>query len=639
MFKSVRFQAIALVAVGALLGYAASRADVIFPASASSDKSEVKSDCSNSQDKSCAKGCCSKGASRSQAFTCSTKEAAPSKNMTACSPSRVALADSKSRQTEVAILDKNKGRESTKELANVIAKAVQRQNGTRPNILVIFGDDIGYWNLSYNNRGMMGYKTPNIDRIAKEGMMFTDYYAQQSCTAGRAAFITGQIPVRTGLTKVGMPGARVGLQAEDPTLAVLLKLLGYLCGQFGKNHLGDRNEFLPTVHGFDEFYGNLYHLNAEEEPENEDYPGDLKLPNGKTFREVFGPRGVLKCEASKKDDPTVDPRFGRVGKQTIKDTGPLTKKRMESVDREFLNATKDFIKNAVKNKKPFFAWFNATRMHFYTHVKKANRKKGRGFYADGMVEHDRHVGELLQLLDDLNISDNTIVIYTTDNGPHYNEWPDGGITIFRGEKNTNWEGGFRVPCVIRWPGKIPAGSVSNEIFSHEDWLPTLVAAAGDPDVKSKLKKGLKAGGRNYKVYIDGYNQLQYLTGKEKKSPRKSFFYFSDDGEFMNIRYQDWVVVYMEQRAKRFDVWREPFVKLRSPKIFNLRRDPFQKADTDSNNYNRWWAERAFMIAPATAIATKYLQTFKEFPPRQRPEAWNLDEVMERIEKQQQIGGR
>lgn len=651
MLKSFRFQALALIAMGGVLGYAASNFNLteLVNASVQGEKSlggNAPNACpvSNSEN-----GCCCDSANRGTALASLSKEEGSSVQkkrkgprlssgkMPVCTPSRASSLDLPKSPAMVAL----RSSYSTNQLlalCTALSASATQDNGTRPNILVIFGDDIGYWNVSYNNRGMMGYRTPNIDRLAREGMIFTDYYGQQSCTAGRAAFITGQIPVRTGLTKVGMPGARVGLQPEDPTLAILLQMLGYLTGQFGKNHLGDRNEFLPTVHGFDQFFGNLYHLNAEEEPENEDYPGDLKLPNGKTFHETFGPRGVLKCKATNKDDPTVDPRFGRVGKQTIKDTGPLTKKRMETVDEEFLESTKNFIRDAHKKKKPFFAWFNATRMHFYTHVQKKLRTK-RGFYADGMVEHDGHVGELLQLLDELGISDNTIVIYTTDNGPHYNEWPDGGITIFRGEKNTNWEGGFRVPCVIRWPGHIPPGSVSNGIVSHEDWVPTLVAAAGDPNIKTKLRNGLKIGDRKYRVHLDGYNLLPHLTGKTKESPRKSFFYFSDDGDMLAIRYNDWQVMYMEQRAKGFDVWREPFVKLRAPKLFNLRRDPFQRADTDSNNYNRWWAKRAFMIAPATAIATKFLQTFKEFPPRQRPEAWNLDEVMERIQNQQQIGGR
>jgi len=504
-----------------------------------------------------------------------------------------------------------------------IAGPVSAAKAKKPNILVIMADDIGYWNVSYNNRGMMGYKTPNIDRIAGEGMIFTDYYAEQSCTAGRAAFITGQSTVRTGLTKVGVPGSPLGLHKDDPTLAELLKNHGYATGQFGKNHLGDRNEFLPTVHGFDEFFGNLYHLNAEEEPEHPDYPKDP------AFREKFGPRGVLNCKATDKNDKTVDPRFGKVGKQTIVDTGPLTRKRMETVDEEFLAATKDFIQRAKKADTPFFVWFNPSRMHFYTHIKPEHQGiSGQNFYADGMVEHDMHVGELLKLLDDLKIADNTIVIYTTDNGPHYNEWPDGGISPFRGEKNTNWEGGFRVPTVIRWPGHIKAGSVSNEIVSAQDWVPTLMAAVGDPDIKGKLKKGHKADKKTFKVQLDGYNQLANLTGKEEKGARKEFFYFSDDAELMGLRYNDWKMVFMEQRARRFDVWLEPLVVLRAPKIFNLRRDPFERADTDSNMYNRWWCEHAFMGVPAQAISLQFANTFRKFPPRQGAAKFNVEATMD-----------
>jgi len=488
-----------------------------------------------------------------------------------------------------------------------IAGPVSAAKAKKPNILVIMADDVGYWNVSYNNQGMMGYKTPNIDRIAGEGMIFTDYYAEQSCTAGRAAFVTGQIPVRTGLTKVGMPGAKLGIQPEDPTLAELLKPMGYMTGQFGKNHLGDSDEFLPTAHGFDEFFGNLYHLNAEEEPENVDYPKDPE------FRKKFGPRGVIKATAGGK----------------IEDTGPLTRKRMETVDEEFLAATKEFIQRAKKADKPFFVWFNPSRMHFYTHIKPEHQGiSGQNFYADGMVEHDMHVGELLKLLDDLKIADNTIVIYTTDNGPHYNEWPDGGITPFRGEKNTNWEGGFRVPTVIRWPGHIKAGSVSNEIVSAQDWVPTLMAAVGEPDIKGKLKKGHKAGNKTFKVHLDGYNQLPYLTGKEEKGSRKEFFYFSDDAELIGLRYNDWKAVFMEQRAHRFDVWRDPFVVLRAPKLFNLRRDPFERADTDSNMYNRWWCEHAFVFIPAQAISLKFANTFRAFPPRQGAAKFNVEATMD-----------
>jgi arylsulfatase len=498
----------------------------------------------------------------------------------------------------------------------------------RPNILVIMGDDIGTWNLSYINRGMMGYRTPNIDRIAKEGITFTDYYAQQSCTAGRAAFITGQNPMRTGLTKVGLPGARVGLQKEDPTIANLLKPLGYVTGQFGKNHLGDRNEFLPTAHGFDEFFGNLYHLNSEEEPEDPDYP---KYPG---FKEKFGPRGVLHSFATEKDDPTEQPRWGRVGKQKIEDTGPLTAKRMETVDDEFLAATQNFINKAHEAGKPFFVWFNPSRMHFYTHIRPEHKGisgPNGNFYSDGMVELDNMVGSLLDQLDKLGIADNTIVINSTDNGPHYSEWPDGGITPFRSEKNTNWEGAYRVPTEVRWPGTIPAGTVSNGIVAHQDWLPTLLAAAGEPDIKQMLLKGLKVGDTTYKVHIDGFNVLPHITGKEKESPRRLFVYPTDGGEVAGIRYDDWKLVYMEQRTKHFDIWRDPLVTLRAPKLFNLRRDPFERADTDSNNYDRWWAVKMGNLKPGGVVATEFFETFKEYPPRQKPEKWNLSEIMNRIQ--------
>ncbi|MCG7522509.1 arylsulfatase [Ruegeria sp. Ofav3-42] len=482
----------------------------------------------------------------------------------------------------------------------------------KPNILVIWGDDIGYWNVSYNNRGMMGYQTPNIDRIANEGMAFTDYYGEQSCTAGRSAFITGQHPFRTGLTKVGMPGAAEGLQPEDPTLATLLKPHGYVTGQFGKNHLGDRDEHLPTAHGFDEFFGNLYHLNAEEEPEDPDYP------KGEEFRERYGPRGVIKSSAD----------------GSIEDTGPLTRKRMETVDDEFTNAAVDFVKRAHEQEKPFFVWLNASRMHFYTHVREEHAGlsgEGGNFYSDAMVEHDNHVGQMLDLLDELDIADNTIVIYSTDNGPHYNEWPDGGITPFRGEKNTNWEGGFRVPAVIRWPGKIAEGRISNEIVSHQDWVPTLMAAVGEPDIKEKLQGGHTVGDRTYKVHLDGFDILDYVTGKADKSPRKHFFYVSDDGKLLAIRSGDWKSVFAEQRAARFDVWRDPFVDLRAPKLFHLRRDPFERADTDSNNYNTWWARKSAPAQlPLQALVAEVLETLVEYPPRQKPGSFNLDRVMEQM---------
>ena len=495
----------------------------------------------------------------------------------------------------------------------------------KPNILVIISDDVGITNISAYSRGLVGYQTPNIDRIANGGVLFTDYYGEQSCTAGRSAFITGQSPMRTGLTKVGIPGSTIGLKPEDPTLAELLKPLGYMTGQFGKNHLGDRNEYLPTVHGFDEFYGNLYHLNAEEEPENEDYP---KNPE---FHAKFGPRGVLDCVATTKESKIDDPRFGPMGKQECTDTGPLTKKRMETADEEFLDRTVDFIKRAHKADKPFLAWFNTSRMHFYTHLKPESKgKTGLGIYADGMVEHDGHVGELLDLLDDLKITDNTIVIYTADNGPHYNEWPDGGISPFRGEKNTNWEGGYRVPGMVRWPAKFKAGMISNEIASHQDWVPTLMAAAGEDDIKEKLKKGYQVANMKYKVHLDGYNLSPYLSGEEKKGPRKEFFYFNDDGVLVSLRYDQWKLVFNEQRARTWRVWSEPFVPLRIPKIFNLRSDPFERADTDANNYDTWWIRRIFLLAPAQQYVGNFLTSFKEFPPRQTPAKFNLDDVMKTL---------
>ncbi len=509
--------------------------------------------------------------------------------------------------------------------------AQAQQAAKKPNILVIFGDDIGQSNISAYTRGLMGYQTPNIDRLAKEGMLFTDYYAEQSCTAGRSSFITGQCVLRTGLSRVGLPAARVGLQKEDPTIAELLKPLGYATGQFGKNHLGDRNEYLPTVHGFDEFFGNLYHLNAEEEPELRDYPQDPK------FRQMFGPRGVLRLTATDKDDPTVDPRFGRIGKQTIQDTGPLTRKRMETIDDETSAGAIDFIQRQVKASKPFFVWYNSTRMHLRTHVREEHRSpKGATAlteYADGMIEHDGTVGSLLKALDDLGIADNTIVIYTTDNGPHANSWPDAATTPFRSEKNTNWEGGFRVPAFIRWPGHIKPGTVSNEIVSGLDWMPTLLAAAGDPDAKGKLLKGYRVGGMTYKVHLDGYNLLPYLTGQEPRSPRKEFFYFSDEGELLNMRYENWKFVFAEQRLPgTMAVWQNPFTPLRLVKLFNLRADPYERADITSNTYYDWYIDHIFLAVPAVGGAQKFLETFKEYPPRQKPEVMDLDRVLKTLQQ-------
>jgi arylsulfatase len=481
----------------------------------------------------------------------------------------------------------------------------------KPNILIIWGDDIGWFNISAYNDGMMGYKTPNIDRIANGGIRFTDAYGQNSCTAGRSAFITGQSPFRTGLLKVGLPGAKEGLYKEDPTIAELLKPMGYMTGQFGKNHLGDLDEHLPTNHGFDEFFGNLYHLNAEEEPENPDYFKDPEL------KKRFGPRGVIHSFAD-----------GR-----IEDTGPLTKKRMETVDEEVLSLSLNFMDRAHKAKKPFFMWFNTTRMHVWTHLKESSEGvTGQGIYADGMAEHDGHVGQLLDKLDDLGITDNTIVMYSTDNGAELMSWPDGGMIPFRGEKNTTWEGGFRVPMMVKWPGKIKPGQVSNEIISQEDWLPTLLAVAGDSNIKEKLLKGHRAGDMTYKVHLDGYNMLPYFTGQVKEGPRKEMFYFTDDGQLSALRYGDWKLMFSEQRAHGLEVWQEPLVTLRAPKLFNLRRDPFERADHETLGYQKWYFDRIFTLAPGAAYVGKFLATFQEFPPRQKPGSFNLDRVLESLQK-------
>jgi arylsulfatase A-like enzyme len=503
---------------------------------------------------------------------------------------------------------------------------------TKPNILVIWGDDIGQSNISAYSHGVMGYKTPNIDRIAREGMMFTDYYAEQSCTAGRAAFMLGQSVFRSGLSKVGVPGATVGIQDEDPTIAELLKPLGYATGQFGKNHFGDRNEYLPTVHGFDEFFGNLYHLNAEEEPELPDYPPASDFPH---FRERFGPRGVLRCKATNTDDATVDRRNGRVGMQTIEDTGPLTKKRMETCDDEFVDAAIDFIKRQHAAGVPFFVWLTTTHMHFRTHPKPESvGQAGRwqSEYHDTMIDHDKHVGQMLDLLDELRIADNTFVMYSTDNGPHMNSWPDAGMTPFRSEKNTNWEGAFRVPCMVSWPGKIAAGSVSNEIVSHLDWLPTLLAMAGEPDIVEKCKAGCKAGRKTFKVHLDGHNLLPYLTGKAEKSPRQGFFYFSDDGDLTAVRFDNWKAVFAEQRATgTLRLWAEPFTMLRLPKLYNLRLDPYERADITSNTYYDWFINCAYITLAASYVVGEFLATFREFPPRQKAASFTIDQAMEALE--------
>jgi arylsulfatase A-like enzyme len=504
--------------------------------------------------------------------------------------------------------------------------------GTQPNILVIWGDDIGISNLSCYSFGLMGYRTPNIDRIAHEGMLFTDSYGEQSCTAGRSSFITGQSVFRTGLSKVGMPAATVGLQAEDPTIAELLKPLGYATGQFGKNHLGDRNEYLPTVHGFDEFFGNLYHLNAEEEPELPNYPPAADFPH---FRERFAPRGVLHCWATEEDDPNEQARWGRVGKQRIEDTGPLTKKRMETIDDEILDHALDWIDRQHQIGTPFFMWFNSTHMHLRTHPKPESvGQAGRwqSPYHDTMIDHDKVVGVLLDKLDALGITDDTIVVYSTDNGPHMNTWPDSGMTPFRSEKDTNWEGAFRVPELIRWPGRIPAGSVSNEIIQHHDWLPTFLAAAGDPDIVEKLKRGHAAGEKTFRVHIDGYDLLPYLTGRVDKSPRPGMVYFSDDGDVLALRFDNWKVVFMEQRAQgTLRIWAEPFVTLRVPKLFNLRTDPFERADYTSNTYYDWFLDNDYIALAATAVMTEFLQTFIDFPPRQRAASFTIDQAVAKLE--------
>ncbi len=501
----------------------------------------------------------------------------------------------------------------------------------KPNILVIWGDDIGITNLSCYSRGVMGYRTPNIDRIAHEGMLFTDSYGEQSCTAGRASFITGQSGFRTGLTKVGMPGADIGLQAEDPTIAELLKPHGYATGQFGKNHLGDKNKFLPTVHGFDEFYGNLYHLNCEEDPEDFDYPSPKDFPD---FRERFGPRGVLHCWSTDVDDPTEEPRWGRVGKQKIEDTGPLTRKRMETCDDDFAHAASEWIRKRHAAAEPFFCWVNFTHMHFRTHTKPESRgQAGRwqSAYHDTMIDHDRNVGALLDLLDELGIAEDTFVMYSTDNGPHMNTWPDGAMTPFRSEKDTNWEGAFRVPMAVRWPGKIKAGAVSNEIVQHHDWMQTFLAMAGEPDIAEKLKTGHKAGDKTFKVHLDGFNLLPYLTGQAAESPREGFFYFDDDGNLVALRFDNWKAVFQEQRCPgTLLIWGEPFTDLRIPKFYNLRTDPYERADITSNTYWDWYISKSYLVLASQQMVARFLATFRDFPPRQKAASFTIDQVMEKM---------
>jgi arylsulfatase A-like enzyme len=501
----------------------------------------------------------------------------------------------------------------------------------KPNILVIWGDDIGISNLSCYSHGLMGYKTPNIDRLAREGMMFTDSYGEQSCTAGRSAFITGQSVLRTGLSKVGVPGAPVGMNEKIVTIAALLKEQGYATGQFGKNHLGDLNHMLPTNHGFDEFFGNLYHLNAEEEPEMYDYYPDKDFPN---FKKKNGPRGVVHSWATDSDDATEQERWGKIGKQKIEDTGPLNVARMPTVDDEFAEATKTFIKKQVDADTPFFIWVNFTHMHMFTHTKPESLGQAGRWqspYHDTMIDHDRNVGTLLDYLDELGIAEDTFVIYSTDNGPHRNSWPDGGMTPFRSEKNTNWEGAFRIPEIVRWPGKIEPGSVSNAIVQHHDWMPTFLALAGAPDVIDKLKEGYQAIGRTYKNHIDGFNLLPHLTGEEEEGPRKLFMYISDDGDILAVRYDNWKVVFMEQRLQgTLGVWAEPFIALRLPKIFNLRTDPYEFADVTSNSYYEWFLYHAYILYGAWGIADQFAATFKDFPPVQKPNTFTIDDAVAKM---------
>ncbi len=501
----------------------------------------------------------------------------------------------------------------------------------KPNILVIFGDDIGQANISAYTFGVVGYKTPNIDRLAKEGMMFTDYYAENSCTAGRSTFITGQSCLRTGLSKVGLPGVSVGLQARDITIAQALKPLGYATGQFGKNHLGDLNEYLPTVHGFDEFFGNLYHLNAEEEPERPYWPKDPNDP----FVKAAAPRGVIHSFATATDDPAVQEHFGKVGRQKIEDTGPLTRKRMETIDDETTSAAIDFMTKQVKAGNPFFVWMNTTRMHVFTHVRPSMQGQSGmpgNEYADGMIEHDTDVGKLLKALDDLGIANDTIVVYTTDNGPNQFSWPDAATTPFRSEKDSNWEGAFRVPAFVRWPGHIKAGEVSTEMFSGLDWFPTLLAAAGNTTVKDDLLKGADFNGTNFKVHLDGYNQLPYLTGGAPHSARNEFYYFNDDGDLVAMRYDNWKIVFEEMQAPGgFAVWQNPFTVLRVPKMFNLRMDPYERADIVSDQYNDWLVKNDYIITQGMMKSAAFLETFVKYPPSQPPASFNIDGVRKSVD--------
>lgn len=518
--------------------------------------------------------------------------------------------------------------------AAVLGVVSAHAQNKKPNILVLYGDDIGIANISAYSDGVMGYETPNIDRLAKEGIRFLHYYGEQSCTAGRSAFLTGQHIIRSGLSKVGFPGAPMGMSQLDPSIGGLLKNLGYVTGQFGKNHVGDRNPSLPTVNGFDEFFGNLYHLNAEEEPEQADYPKDPE------YLKKFGPRGVLDCKATERDDATVDPRFGKVGKQTIRDTGALTKKRMETIDDETSDRAIEFIKRQKAAGKPFFCWFNSTRMHLRTHVRAEHRgryKHGDSEYIDGMIEHDETIGKILKALDDLGIANDTIVVYTTDNGPHMNTWPDGAMTPFRNEKNSNWEGAFRVPCLVRWPAKVKAGTVTTELMSHNDWIPTFCSIAGEPAIVEKLKQGYTANGINYKVHLDGYDQSKFLTSVEGtvgknngvKSARNKFFYSDDDGLLVGMRQGDWKHVFSEQRKEgTMGIWAEPFTTLRMTKLFNLMQDPYERADITSNTYYDWFLSRAGLMYGMMDEVFAFAATFKEFPPRSSPPSFNPANIME-----------
>jgi arylsulfatase A-like enzyme len=578
MTTKTKLQAGALIALGALLGWAASSgrlspdwfAKAANPATSAPDKPTEAAACL---------GCCSTSLNRDQ---------------------MVALS-----------------------IHNEAAAEKATKDGKKPNILVIFADDVGVWNVSAYHHGMMGGRTPNIDRLAKEGALFTDYYSQQSCTAGRAAFITGQHPFRVGLLKVGLPGAKQGLQDKDPTIAELLKPLGYATAQVGKNHLGDRNEFLPTVHGFDEFYGNLYHLNTEEEPEDPDYPKDPK------FHAMFGPRGVLDCKATDKDDPTEDPRFGRVGKQTIKDTGPLTRKRMETAEEELLAHSLDFIDRSVKADKPFFLWHNTTRMHVWTRLSpKWANKSGYGLYADGMAELDDIVGRLLKKLDDLGVADNTIVVFSSDNGAEIFSWPDGGNTPFRGEKGTTWEGGFRAPCLARWPGVIKPSTVINDVMSHEDWLPTFLAAAGDADVKQKLLQGMKAGDKTFKVHLDGYNFKPFFQGEADKGPRREIFYFDDNANLNALRYNDYKISFAWIDGHLFTGRR---MTQNVPIVTNLRLDPFERYHDQAGGYERWWGDKLWTMVPAQAIVADFLKSFKDYPPSQKSGSFDVSQFLNALQ--------